>query len=800
LAPALAGNFKIVNAPQSIGSAKYTLRAIRAGYLYTYDEARKQLKAYYVTPQGQLWNFPTYFHGRPPADTTFRCLTPLHADVARCIGLVHQKGSEATNFWLGWSSVQWTKDLIAKVDNALWRKKHMQCINVPAMIAGKADHAGEFVATHKAIAHFELNEAAMKQAFSFSNTPVENEVLQHSTAKNLSLAMSQLAPYHKGFVVAVNDPVGITNDLSELVVPNIHSGFDEEMYRGKMIANLLAELEESTRAKAKYDVVLKDEEEENSENFSYVGAKAGGWRAPSVLAKKRHERASSLEKRQQEEADKAWHELTYSEHGPVLDEARIKNFDKIYDAAIKQFEPRRQELELAHTDWLRSNQLAMWMDGVHDKADIRSGYAYNNSIAQCIGKAVTTKTCSETLLRWLSSPDQADVSNLYSRGLLFNNEELVAATKKELGVGDFQFENLLGIYEEALERAEHRDRAAMFDGLALASGSILVTVLSKTATVAARGIALAHLTLLARCSIKETKLSPNELAKWAIKQAKLEDVQLAIPKKALRPAMYREAKRALAETNNKSYRGFELDIAELERTGRIKAGTITGIKIPGVDITRQWLGSSTPHEFQLGVAASLFQLVALGLALGDLSSSDRIDAQETQVKCGLAVISLSSTIVKTIGETVEKSSSHPLAFYIKEQWKINPQLAPKAARFAEHIGATAGFLAAAYDLTVNANRAFDEGDYVLGYMYETSGAIGILLFASTMGWIATGTFWPLMAASFLAGLAIAKFKAAAMKEWVSRCYFSKHNTEHNATQHYINLNEELTAYQTAIEG
>jgi hypothetical protein len=51
-APGLSGNFKIENAPAEIATAKYTLRAIRTGFLYTYDEKRDRLKGYLVMPGG----------------------------------------------------------------------------------------------------------------------------------------------------------------------------------------------------------------------------------------------------------------------------------------------------------------------------------------------------------------------------------------------------------------------------------------------------------------------------------------------------------------------------------------------------------------------------------------------------------------------------------------------------------------------------------------------------------------------------------------------------------------------------
>jgi hypothetical protein len=67
-APGLSGNFRIENAPTCIGKAKYTLRALRAGYLYAYDEKRKRLNAYMVMPNGILWKF-TIEH-MPPRPTT----------------------------------------------------------------------------------------------------------------------------------------------------------------------------------------------------------------------------------------------------------------------------------------------------------------------------------------------------------------------------------------------------------------------------------------------------------------------------------------------------------------------------------------------------------------------------------------------------------------------------------------------------------------------------------------------------------------------------------------------------------
>jgi hypothetical protein len=102
--------------------------------------------------------------------------------------------------------------------------------------------------------------------------------------------------------------------------------------------------------------------------------------------------AAAMQARRQDEAEeRAWRELTLSEGKPLLDRQRLAAFPAAYASAVEQFEPAYEKLAQAHAAWLKSEQLANWMDGVHDAGDIRSGHAYSKSLAQCIGKAVATQ-------------------------------------------------------------------------------------------------------------------------------------------------------------------------------------------------------------------------------------------------------------------------------------------------------------------------------------------------------------------------------------------------------------------------
>lgn len=51
---------------------------------------------------------------------------------------------------------------------------------------------------------------------SFSNTRVAQEQNQSELSQPINLTMATHGPYNKGFIVGLNDPVGITKDLSEL--------------------------------------------------------------------------------------------------------------------------------------------------------------------------------------------------------------------------------------------------------------------------------------------------------------------------------------------------------------------------------------------------------------------------------------------------------------------------------------------------------------------------------------------------------------------------------------------------------
>jgi hypothetical protein len=135
--PGLQDNFKVVGGPIDVAPAKYVLRALRTGYLYTYEEKRKRLKAYIVLPRGALWEFPIEYE--PVVEPEFMngcCQDMVSVSLSYCIDIEILPCEMMGNIWVGWSNVVWTKSTVAKASNPDWRKKHMQCIDAQEMLSG----------------------------------------------------------------------------------------------------------------------------------------------------------------------------------------------------------------------------------------------------------------------------------------------------------------------------------------------------------------------------------------------------------------------------------------------------------------------------------------------------------------------------------------------------------------------------------------------------------------------------------------------------------------------------------------
>lgn len=803
--PGLSGNFKIENAPAEIASAKYTLRGIRTGYLYVYDEKRDRLKAYLVMPGGHLWNFPAELPAPSPKHKVFACTNPVEEALSMCVNVEHSDKDPAGMLWLGWSNSAWTPALIKKIKGVEWRRKHMRVINIPQMVTGGRNvHNGEFAASASAVSHFAMNEKQMRKAFGFSNTPISHETRRHKQAEKFIKAF-QNTPIKKGYIVAIDDPVGIANDLSELTVPTEHSGFNVEVYRGRIIEEILQSTESAVRQRARNDFDFNlaqrkiDDQYPQSEGLSYSDAqvildvlKAGG---PDKLAKRREaatrKYGADIAAQRRAAEDDAWISLTTIDGKSVLDKQKRDAFPAQYKSAIKAYENQGLAFAQAHVAWLTSVQLREWMNGVHDENNLASGFAYRESFAQCIGKATATSACDQQLSAWLQSADVLDTANLYARAMLFNQADIINAVAPQIKGGDIDIKNLLSIYKQGMSRLQKGQELRLVDKLVFTATNSLLKALGKHATRAMRDLTVISLSLLGKTVIAEGNHTPSEVADWIIVGAEQRGVDFGDCKASATSIVQDRVEEIQSKQPGIGPgRIYEFDIATLKREGAVTPGAVKTIKIPGHTTIEKWLGTSA--DFNLGAVAVVLQLTAFTFAYRDFKVSDRFESKMLFLKLGVAVTNVSGALIELTGSAMEKVPTHPLSVVISEHWAKGPEVGKKILMFGKRLSLFAGLASAAFDI-YEAYCAHVEHDSNLFALYGISAFLGASL--SLAGFYSLPVFWPLFIAAIVLAVAISILKKSPLKKWMGHCFFS---SNYGAESGYPTLDEELTALQGAL--
>jgi hypothetical protein len=175
-APKLGGKFK--KSPISLGAqADYTLRLLRPGYVYLYNpsDEKEPWRGYIVTQQRYLYPFRIPKDGPTPApqlEKDFITCDPVRF-VASAQTLVISNAANAEDVWIGFSDVEWTKDVWKRFDGNIdgCRDRTMRKINVKGWLdSPNAEHAELFTKMAEKIAEF--TKTVQAKEFDFSHDPL----------------------------------------------------------------------------------------------------------------------------------------------------------------------------------------------------------------------------------------------------------------------------------------------------------------------------------------------------------------------------------------------------------------------------------------------------------------------------------------------------------------------------------------------------------------------------------------------------------------------------------------------------
>lgn len=464
-APELAGPFGegVQDIALPDGSARYTLRLLRTGYLYVFNEVRGEWKAYEVSEDAQLVEFDVRDRAPPPQtdenEIPMVCSRHGNPPMAKCV--LVPDAAAAGPVWLAFTDVAWTPEVLAYNRLQANREKHMRRVDIGAWVAGGGEatqpHMGQLSGIRERVAEYHFDAPGAQP-----NTP--EEVAEHE-ARQATLPESERAtllqsvsvkPYPaffhclEGFancspeaeqliadaqragerwgyppaMVALSDPAGIAADLNELVKKRALEWAEEpERKRKHESALLIGAVRQAVESGAEAST------SEARRNFvgilgalmpAHAGTYYGG--RPGITGVMRGmERAGRIDESELE----AIHARAWEKYEPMYnEEARKRYLEQEYPAALEAFENSTiKPLDEAYIAWMDGEPFREYFKCNFDRGHVQSGLAYTGVLYTVLVDAAGRKTVCDYLERCFDA-DPTDPDSVLVRGLVFNQDTL----------------------------------------------------------------------------------------------------------------------------------------------------------------------------------------------------------------------------------------------------------------------------------------------------------------------------------------------------------------------------------------
>lgn len=815
------------------GHAHYTLRLLRAGYLYAFNEVRGEWKAYVVNDQAYLLEFDIH---QPPPDIgeAQPCARMARSAAGRCIMV--PDATRAGALWLGFSDTAWTPAVLERHRHQAYRERHMQRVDVGAWAAAAAPqpHLDTLATLTSRVCEFAFmpppgstpGDSALAAGAAANGVtqlrpitiigrrhPAVDFSLQdfynfQPAGSTLVAAATAAADGLVPAMMAIGDPVGITADLARLNAVRLR-----EFVSNRNVARPLAV---STAIENIRRAIMEDAEnreiystERQARNLRYGGFSGprsrgarGGMALAELIVPALGEQRDALYERmrnpsaEQLEAARAsaWEDYTDQYREDVR-----ADWERQWRERMGEFD-RTVVLPLAraHVAWMRSTDLCDKLDCSHDQNDAHSGEAFVDSVLLCIQDTQQYQPCFDLYLAWLNATDiQRD--NLVLRALAYNQQAVIDRLDS-VADGGLQAGSLKTLPWDGLIRGYEEAQSTLADGGYNAAVRLMAAVGGPFAEVAAKAVdgvvgpALVAAGMIARAPVLMVDVTMSKAN--AVRE-------LTARMTALNPRVgeLRDLNRAIEMQLRKArIRGVPVD-----DTGRfrylIMADPQVTLDFPGVDadgsptarrfaenailteadrtrLTRLRWRRLMPTSAGMGVVTGILQAVALGKLAKDLDDSMAHDRTENSWRYGAGVTGFAGTLAETVGRWSESAASvgNRYAVHIERTIGRWLRIGGKA------LGVGAGVVMAVWD-GIRGWQELQE-DNAVGWLYFGSAAasVGAMIAFSSLGPLlfgaaATGIGVALVVVVIVIAVLIEVFRDNKLQDWLERCYFGEFDPE-----------------------
>lgn len=809
-APALKAPFDASAYPDlGTGSARYTPRLLRGGYLYAYDEACEEWSGYEVDDAGQLYRFDVHdgpLEGdAPPAPAM--CSRTAPAVLARCIQVPDP--DSAGRLWLAFTDTRWTPAVLAMHADENHRARHMRCIDVGAWARAKGGapqpHAAPLAEVLERVAEYALPQPEPAWD-NHGNARREGRTLGATTLATVRVVPRpafDFSPYEftagsRGdftgalwgahpddpvdqdippLMVALDDPVGVAAEVAALMNHRLEEFLHEPgRLRSMAVSAAITRLRADVEHQAELRAIEAVEFHNRTLTDDYIAARTG------TVARTRLElRESDLAR----ERNHAW------KHGRYLakyDEAARREWQQRHDAELAALDQAVvTPLASAHVALLRGGRLQAHLQCNYDTADLQSGAGYLGAVLSCIAGTQDKVPHAGLYAEWFeASPRERD--NLLLRAFALNQDRIageVAAAAESIGslkVDELPWDRLFTLYGEAARQVGTGQLDAFMATLVEQTLGPAARTLSKVVDGVPKLYGLAAWGMAADLPLAWI---PAEGTSDEIVRAVMLGFQRELGFRRGAPSVRAELRRLQiygAGPRQRVRTGF----VGLQRDGRLT--TPVALEAARRDFLDDKLlrwRVTMDTSVRTGIGASLLSSLALFQLYRDATSGMRHQRTESWARFGVAATGTVAAALEASGTAMENFANlSPRYARYTRLWRY--------VRFGGRVaGAVAGAAASIMDIRQGRQEQREE-NYAVALAYYAAGAAGFVLAIA----IFSGALF--VAALALLTVLLASFFLWAQEDgprhdWLERCLWGN-----LATQRYPDLEVEMDEYRIAL--
>lgn len=393
--------------------AHYTRRLLRNGYLYVYDEARKRWEGYFITDSAHFMRFhvgkpvpPVYTADKKPCDRAG------HQEVAGMITIPDPKN--ATQVWFGFSDVEWTAAVLKKHQDAAYRKKHMQVLDVKKALAhGKQPNVHPIKELGSKVAEYACDPAKALATSGFKGALFPFNARKSQLEE--TLAAANALRKDAGIILSLHDPVGVAVELSTAMSQRYDQFKQQSRFHHPLaVSDTIAALRKTIAHQAELWEV-----DETRHRAKHMLPGNAGLFFPTEFDGLEEETPHVTAAQLKAVADNSW-----KKYLKKYDEPKRIAFQKDFETKLQAFDKAHIiPLAQAHAAWMKSLHMAAYFECNYDPADADSGAAYTTTLTLCIGATQDKTACFDVYADWLMG-DITDKTNLLLRGLVLNQDEV----------------------------------------------------------------------------------------------------------------------------------------------------------------------------------------------------------------------------------------------------------------------------------------------------------------------------------------------------------------------------------------